>query len=324
MSLGEFSLIERYFSEPAPAGALGVGDDAARIALPPGTALVACKDLLIEGRHFFPDVAARSLGHKALAVNLSDLAAMGAQPMACMLGLGLPRVDEAWLAEFAQGLHALARQSGCPLLGGDTVRHDAGVIVSVTALGTLPVDHPGLRRAAALPGDDIWVSGFLGAPDIALALLKGELTQNPALLDRLRSSLEYPVPRLSLGRALLSLAHAAIDVSDGLAQDLGHILMASRCGAILEEQALPVHPALADIEPVRLRQAILNGGDLYELCFTAPAAKRDQIDALSVKLAVPLSRVGSITNSPGLWLKDRRGQRLAVSPKGYDHFAGHA
>lgn len=322
MALGEFSVIERYFDWPAPVGALGVGDDAARLEMPPGAALVVCKDLLVEGRHFFSDAPPHSLGHKALAVNLSDLAAMGARPLGCLLGLGLPSVDKAWLAGFSRGFRELSAQSACPLLGGDTVRSEAGVVISVTALGTLPIAHPGLRRSAALTGDDIWVSGYLGAADVALAMLKGELPTDSALLEAVRPALDYPVPRLSLGLALLPLARAAIDVSDGLTQDLGHLLDASHCGAVLDPKTLPVHPALVNFDPPRLQHAILHGGDVYELCFTAEVAHRERLANLASSLSVPLTRIGHVTSDPGLWLKQPDGALVPYQRGGFDHFAG--
>jgi len=322
MALGEFSLIERYFLRPAPGNTLGVGDDAARVELPAATALVICKDLLIEGRHFFSDVAPQTLGHKALAVNLSDLAAMGAEPLGCLLGLGLPEPEERWLESFAQGFHALCDETQCPLLGGDTVRHEQGVLISVTAFGTLPLGHPGLRRSAARAGDDLWVSGWLGAADTALGLLRGELPADDALLAQVRGALERPTPRLSLGRALLDLAHAAIDISDGLAQDLGHVLKASDCGAVIDLASLPAHPALSKLPAARVLRAMLNGGDVYELCFTADPSKRLAIAALAGQLMVPLTRIGQIKSDPGLFARQDNGQQIPLAAQGFDHFAG--
>jgi thiamine-monophosphate kinase len=321
MALGEFSLIDRFFARPAPGNTLGVGDDAARIELPAATALVICKDLLIEGRHFFSDVAPQTLGHKALAVNLSDLAAMGAQPLGCLLGLGIPKPEEHWLESFAQGFHALSAQAQCPLLGGDTVRHEQGVLISVTAFGTLPLSHPGLRRSAAQAGDDLWVSGSLGAADIALSLLRGELPADAELLAQVRPALESPTPRLSLGLALLDLAHAAIDISDGLTQDLSHVLKASHCGAVIDLASLPAHPALSNLPPARVLSAMLHGGDVYELCFTADPSNRHAIAALSGQLMLPLTRIGQITSQPGLFASQANGQQISLTARGFDHFA---
>jgi len=299
---------------------LGHGDDAARLRVPPDTDLVTCKDLLIEGRHFFADVDPYLLGHKALAVNLSDLAAMGATPLACLLGIGLPRTDDPWLEAFAQGFYQLADQWHCPLIGGDTVGSEQGVVISVTALGTLPQGQLGLRRDLAMVDDDIWVSGDLGAADIALKGLTGVLDLPPERLAGVRPHLEQPMPRVALGRALLPLAHAAIDISDGLVQDLQHVLDASHCGAILEQASLPIHPSLSGFESTIVQSAILHGGDAYELCFTAPVAARKAIEALSESQAVSLTRIGTVCAQQGLFLRQQDGQLNAAKGSGFDHF----
>ncbi|HEY9275374.1 thiamine-phosphate kinase, partial [Achromobacter sp.] len=269
----EFDLIARYFTRAAPAGLLGVGDDCALFPVPPGEQVATSTDLLLEGRHFFPDVDPKSLGHKALAVNLSDLAAMGARPIGCVLGLALPRLDEAWLAAFAEGFHALAAAHGCPLIGGDTTRSAHDLAISVTVFGAVPAGLA-LRRDGAKAGDDIWVSGELGAADVAYRLLDGQYPADPALLAATRDALEWPDPQVSLGLALRGIAHAAIDISDGLLQDLGHILAASRVGATLHYAQLPVASALAPLAQAPLRRAVLGGGDVYQLCFTAPTSRR--------------------------------------------------
>ncbi len=231
-------------TRPVSAGVLGVGDDAARLRLPPNTDLVSCKDLLIEGRHFFANVSPDTLGHKALAVNLSDLAAMGAKPLACLLGIGLvtPRAD--WLAEFADGFYRLADQWQCPLIGGDTIASEFGTVISVTVMGTLPSGELGLRRNRGQIDDDLWVSGDLGGADVALRALQGDVNISPELLAATRARLERPEPRVALGQALLPHAHAAIDISDGLTQDLQHLLKASNCGAEIYWQQLPIHPMI--------------------------------------------------------------------------------
>src|SRR5690606_18208601 len=212
---------------PAPAGYLGVGDDCALLPVEPGLRLATSTDLLVEGRHFFSDVDPRALGHKALAVNLSDLAAMGAQPLGCLLSLSLPHVDEAWLSAFSDGFYQLADRAQCPLIGGDTTRSPSGVVINVTVLGQVRPEHA-LLRSRAQVGDDVWVTGTLGAADIALRLLQGRLLADEALLAATRPALEWPQPPWQFAQALAGVAHAALDISDGLLQDLGHILTASR------------------------------------------------------------------------------------------------
>ena len=320
MARGEFSVIQQFFSRPVPEGMSGYGDDAARLHLPPNTDLVSCKDLLIEGRHFFADVNPYLLGHKALAVNLSDLAAMGATPLACLLGIGLARTDDTWLEAFAQGFYQLADQWHCPLIGGDTVGSEQGIVISVTALGTLPQGQPGLRRDLAVVDDDIWVSGDLGASDIALKGLSGSMDLPPERLAGVRSHLEQPVPRVALGLALLPLAHAAIDISDGLVQDLQHILDASQCGGILEQASLPIHAALSGLDSGIVQSSVLYGGDVYELCFTAPVAARKAIEALSESQALSLTRIGTVCAQEGLFIRQKDGQLTAAKGGGFDHF----
>lgn len=325
MALGEFSLIDRYFKRPLPPesspGTLGVGDDAAVLPISPGHKLVACKDVLLEGRHFFSDVSPYSLGHKSLAVNLSDLAAMGAKPIGCLLGLGIASADEQWLASFAAGLNAIADQWDCPLVGGDTVSSDKGIFVSVTALGTLPEGEPGLLRSGAQVGDDIWVSGPLGAPHIALQILAGKIQDPWHCLPTIRHTLELPWPRVDLGQRLLGVAHAAIDISDGLTQDLSHVLKASGVGALLELDDMPVHPGLASLEPRMVREAVLHGGDVYELCFTAPVGVRERVVEISQSLGLGACRVGRIEATPGLFAREG-GEIAELVAGGFDHFAG--
>lgn len=320
MTLGEFSVIGRFFSRPVAPGILGVGDDAARLSVPPEADLVSCKDLLMEGRHFFADVSPAALGHKALAVNLSDLAAMGARPLACLLGIGLLSPQADWLSEFADGFYRLADQWQCPLIGGDTVSSDQGTVISVTVLGTLPKGQSGLNRDRGQPGDDLWVSGDLGAADVALKALQGHFTISPDALVSTRKRLERPEPRVSLGQALLKHAHAAIDISDGLAQDLQHLLKASRCGAEIEWSRLPIHPAIQDLPKDIIRSAVLHGGDVYELCFTAPKKARQAIVRLSGALSIPVHRVGVLTTALGLQLCEADGSRQPLVVRGFDHF----
>ena len=317
--LSEFQLIARAFMRPVPAGMIGGGDDCALFDIPPGKRLATSTDLLLEGRHFFSDVDPRALGHKALAVNLSDLAAMGATPLACVLGLGLARIDAQWVDRFAAGFYALADLHGCPLVGGDTTRSLHDITLSVTVFGVVDPARV-LRRNAAQLDDDIWISGQLGAPDIACRMLAGTLALDAHVLAYTRSALEWPQPRLALGLAIAGVAHAAIDVSDGLLQDLGHILKASDVAAQLDEAALPLHPALAPLPEAVVRQAALAGGDLYELCFTAAPAARDAIEQAAREVAVPVTRIGRIVAGRGLRVCDRTGAPLQNLPLGFDHF----
>jgi len=320
----EFDLIKRFFSRPVSAGLLGGGDDCALFGVTPGLQVATSTDLLLEGRHFFSDVDPRSLGHKALAVNLSDLAAIGARPIGCLLGLGLPAIDEAWVKQFADGFYALADQHGCALIGGDTTRSQQGITLSVTVFGEVEPSLA-LRRNAAQVGDDIWVSGNLGAADIACRMLAGELPLDTALLQATRRALEWPTPRIELGLQVRAHAHAAIDVSDGLLQDLGHILAASGVGAELQEPLLPLHPALTGLSrhtlpPEVLRRAVLAGGDVYELCFTAAPSQRAALEKIGQTLGVALTCIGTIRKEPGLVVYDQAGIAIPELPGGFDHF----
>lgn len=308
--MGEFELIRRHFTRPVAAAGvvLGVGDDCALLAPRPGWQLAVSTDMLVEGRHFFADVDPQALGHKALAVNLSDLAAMGAEPLGCTLAFSLPRVDEPWLAAFARGLFALADASGCALVGGDTTRGPLNLCITV--FGQVPTGQA-LRRDAARVGDDVYVSGTLGEARLALEALLGQTPLDAATLARCRARLEWPTPRLALGTALRGLAHAAADVSDGLAGDLGHILTASGVGAVLDAAALQ----RAGGEGVPL-DAVLNGGDDYELVFTAPPAAA----AALADIGERVTRIGCITAEPGLWL-DEGGPLRALAARGFDHFS---
>ncbi|MFA7681158.1 MAG: thiamine-phosphate kinase [Pigmentiphaga sp.] len=325
MPFGEFDAIRRFFSRPVPAGVLGPGDDCALLP-PSGQSLAISTDLLIEGRHFFPDVHPRALGHKALAVNLSDLAAMGAQPLGCVLGLALPSLDEAWLSEFSAGWYALADAAACPLVGGDTTRSVAGITLSVTVFGAVP-EAQALRRSAARAGDEIWVSGQLGEASLALRLLQGDRlgwsgAEAAERLAQARRALEWPQPQLALGQALRGRAHAALDISDGLLQDLGHILSASGCAARLAWPAIPLGPSLAGL-PAPLQQAFaLSGGDEYQLCFTAAPSARQRILAAAQAAGVAVHCIGAIEAGRGLMLLDEAGRPLPLpDQRGFDHFS---
>lgn len=289
---------------------LGIGDDAALLRPSAGMELAVSTDLLLEATHFRAGADARKLGHKALAVNLSDMAAMGAAPRWVTLALALPAVNEAWLEGFSRGFFALAARFGVELIGGDTTR--GPLSICVTILGEVPTGLA-LFRGGARPGDDIWVSGELG--DAALALARPDIAGAARRLDE-------PEPRVELGERLRGIASAAIDVSDGFAQDLGHVLERSGVGAMVEYELLPRSAEVRKIEDGK-RQArlVLSGGDDYELVFTAPQAKRGELEALSSELKLPLSRVGSIQSGESkLQVIDGRGAPMAVE-RGFDHFA---
>jgi thiamine-monophosphate kinase len=323
--LSEFDLIRQYFTRPqrskAPGRAvLGIGDDCALLAPTPGMQVAISSDMLVEGRHFLAGAAPFDLGHKSLAVNLSDLAAMGAAPRGFTLALALPSADATWLDGFSRGLFALADACGCELVGGDTTKGPLNICITV--FGELA---PGtaLQRDAAQAGDDIWISGTLGDARLALADSLGELDLDDA--DRLLAAprLHAPTPRVALGRRLAEkrLARAALDISDGLVGDLGHILAASQVGAVLDVDALPAGPALAR-QPRELRRRFTAaGGDDYELCFTAPASNRDAILAAGEKSGTAVTRVGRIEAGLGLRLLDGFGAPLEMELSGWDHFA---
>lgn len=316
-SLSEFDLIRRFFTRPVHKAALGVGDDCALIDARPGHQLAISTDMLVSGRHFFPDVPPRSLGHKALAVNLSDLAAMGAEPRAFTLALALPEADPAWLEAFAGGMLALADDHGCELIGGDTTK--GPLTLSLTVFGDVP-PRQALRRDAARPGDDIWISGTLGDARLALGDCRGEWLLPEPDFTLIRPRMDTPTPRVALGMALRGVAHAALDVSDGLIGDLGHILARSSVGAIIDVDALPRSEVLGAQPLDRQRECVLAGGDDYELCFTAPAGNREAIAAISHQLGLPLTRVGSITPEAGLRIVDRHGDPFTFAGTSFDHF----
>ncbi len=319
MAASEFDLISRYFKRTVASDMLGVGDDCALFTVTPGNQVATSMDLLLEHQHFFSDVDPVRLGHKSLAVNLSDLAAMGAKPIACLLGLALPHIDDPWLQGFSDGFHALARQSICPLIGGDTTRSSRDIAISVTVFGAVNPDVA-LKRSAGEPGDDVWVSGVFGAPDVAYRMLAGLIPLQEEILRQTRSVLEMPLPRLELGRAIAGHARAAIDISDGLVQDLGHILEESGVGACIDESLIPMHQALSGLSEDVRRHAVLCGGDLYELCFTAPPSEREHMIAISHRLGLSLTRIGELTSFPGLQIMDGQGREVMPPGGGFDHF----
>ena len=319
MPPGEFELIERFFTGRGAARAdvrLSVGDDAAILTPQPGAELVLALDTIVSGVHFPADVNGRFVGHRALAVNLSDIAAMGAEPAWALLGLTLPAADENWLGDFASGLDDLARRFGVALVGGDTTR---GPLTATLALAGWVPTGQALRRAGARSGDDLWVSGTVGDAGAGLAVLQGRLAAGGAPREELLRRFLVPEPRVSLGQALRGIATACIDVSDGLAGDLGKLCSAGSVGAWLDAAELPRSEALLEAagEEGALRFA-LSAGDDYELLFSAPASARRLIE--SFKADVPVTRIGAITAAPGVQLQGAGPELERDVAHGFDHF----
>jgi len=319
--MGEFDLIARYFTRPARRNPLGVGDDCALLRPAPGMDLAVSTDMLVEGRHFLPTVAPRALGHKALAVNLSDLAACGAQPLAFTLALALPQVDEAWLAGFAEGLFALAEMHDCELVGGDTTR--GPLTLSITVFGEVPAGKA-LLRSGARAGDDVWVSGTLGDARLALESFRGTVSLPQPAFAAAWERMDRPRPRVALGLALRGIATAAIDVSDGLLGDLAHVLERSRVGATIDLSVAPRLLAASAqglaLPPERVQDLVFAGGDDYELAFTAAPQHRTAVEAAAAQAATPVTRIGRIEAAPGLRLVDAQGQAVQRRFAGFDHF----
>jgi thiamine-monophosphate kinase len=316
----EFDIIRRYFTRPVKRALLGVGDDCALIAPQAGMALAVSTDMLVEGRHFFAGADAAGLGHKALAVNLSDLAAMGATPCYATLALALPDADEGWLAQFALGLFTLADAFGVELIGGDTTRGPRNI--SITVMGEVPKGLA-LRRDGAKAGDDLWLSGSTGDAGLALAHLQGRVRLADAPLAHCLRRLHAPLPRVALGLALRGLATGAIDVSDGLAADVGHIGERSGVAIDLRLAELPRSSALEACADERLAQdCLIAGGDDYELAFTARPDSRARIAALAAELDLALTRIGCVgAGEPGqVSVYDAAGKIMPVASKGFDHF----
>ncbi|MEI7514136.1 MAG: thiamine-phosphate kinase [Betaproteobacteria bacterium] len=336
--MGEFDLIRRFFTRATPRAVLGVGDDCALLQSAPGMQMAISTDMLVAGRHFFADTDPQALGHKALAVNLSDLAACGARPLAFTLALALPQADEAWLAPFAQGLLALADAHGCELIGGDTTR--GPLTICITVFGEVPArganptaPTSALLRSGAQAGDDIYVSGTLGDAALALRALQGTLVLPTDALAAARVRLERPEPRVALGRALRGVASACADVSDGLLGDLGHILDLSGLGAeVGMDRVLPLLAARAQFPAgaaqfdqqfgaATAQQCVLAGGDDYELVFCAAPAQRAAVAQASAHSATPVTRIGHMQAAPGLRLVDGFGRAVAPQFASFDHFS---
>ena len=324
----EFELIDRFFTRPARRAALGVGDDCALLNPAPGMQLAVSSDMLVEGRHFLPTVDPVALGHKALAVNLSDLAACGAKPMAFTLALALPLADPAWLEPFARGLLALADAHDCELIGGDTTKGPLNICITV--FGEVPMGQA-LLRSGARAGDDLYVSGTVGDARLALEVFRGKLSVPQQVFSLARSRMEQPTPRVALGLALRGVATAAIDISDGLLGDLGHILKRSAVGATIDcnvAETLVAARALQqgsgsglEITAAQWLDLALAGGDDYELLFTAPAAAREQVALAAHSAQTAVTRIGRIDEERGLRLVDASGHAVRNSYPSFDHFA---
>lgn len=318
----EFDIIRQYFTRPVTKAVLGVGDDAALISTTANKELVISVDTMVSGRHFYSDTAPRQLGYKALAVNLSDMAAMGASPRWVTLALTLPQrliqKNQVWLDEFAAGFFSLADNYQIELIGGDTTRGPLNICVQIIG----EVDKgKALLRSGARPGDDIWISGHLGDAALAIAHEQRHITLHPHELNQCLTALHTPVARIELGRSLIDLAHSAIDISDGLMADLTHILECSKVSATINVDKIACSPILRRHLPQPIAiSCLLAGGDDYELCFTAPGRKQKQLEELSLKLAIPLTRIGTITQGEGLVVLNTDGSVLTLETRGYDHF----
>ncbi|PIT72111.1 thiamine-phosphate kinase [Limnohabitans sp. G3-2] len=319
--MGEFDLIERFFKRPPRKADVGIGDDCAVWSARAGHQLAFSADMLVEGRHFLSTVEPSRLGHKALAVNLSDLAACGATPQAFLLSLSLPRADEGWLSGFSQGLFQLADAHHCELIGGDTTQGPLNI--AITVMGDVPVGQSILRSGAQV-GDDIYVSGHLGDARLALEAFRGSVGLPQPVFDTARLRMELPTPRVALGMALRGIAHAMADISDGLLGDLGHILKASHVGAEIDLAAMPDLMQTSHLWSCPSDLAltcVLSGGDDYELVFCAPPSASEAIHAVSQACMTPITRIGRITGQPELVLRDAHGQIVPLKFRSFDHFA---
>ncbi|MBS0350277.1 MAG: thiamine-phosphate kinase [Proteobacteria bacterium] len=313
----EFEIIRQYFNRSVKNPQhfpLGVGDDAALISIPKGYELATSIDSLVEGTHFLPETAAGDLGHKSLAVSLSDLAAMGAEPAAVLLALTLPKIDPPWLHNFSEAFYHLANRYQVELIGGNITK--GPLAVSTVTYGFVQANKA-IRRSGAQPGDDIWVSGCFGDAALALAVLK----KHDPLPKELHDRFFRPEPRVDLGLALIDLAHSAIDVSDGLAADLSKILEASQVGAEILAEKVPVSKSLSSYcQQSQAVELALTGGEDYELCFTAASEFRSTIAGIANKLACRLQRIGTIHKQTGLKILDNAGRLIDLKTFGFEHF----
>lgn len=316
----EFDFIYRYLNKSVKSAdtLLGVGDDAAIVRVPEGFDLHISTDMLVENRHFFSNDPPETLGERILAVNLSDMAAMGATPRWVLLSAALPELTENWVEPFCRGFFSLAEKHQVELIGGDTTKSDVRTF-NITIMGLAPKGLA-LKRSDAQVDDDIWVSGQLGLAAFALASIWGHEHDVPDdVFEDCEIARRSPVARIALGEGLLNIAHAAQDVSDGLTQDLMHILKASNVGASLWADAVPTHEFIAELP--NKHQYSLAGGDDYELVFTAPKNQRQNIEALGLSLSLPLSRIGQIEAASGLRIIDVNGRPVLLNSFGFDHFA---
>jgi thiamine-monophosphate kinase len=320
--MGEFDLIARYFTRPGRHAVLGVGDDCALLQPQAGMQLAVSSDMLVEGKHFLSTTPAAGLGHKALAVNLSDLAACGAKPLAFTLALALPFIDENWLAGFSKGLWNLADAHGCELIGGDTTQGPLNICITV--LGEVPPGDALLRQHAQV-GDDIYISGTVGDARLALEVFKGTVSLEATYFEAARLRMERPTPRIELGLALRGVANAAIDVSDGLLGDLGHILQRSQVGAVIETAWVQDSAAISDaMQSVVFNKRLdfaLAGGDDYELLFTAPPDQADEVLEAGEQCGVSITCIGRITPVAGVQVLDLQGLPMSRRFASFDHFA---
>jgi thiamine-monophosphate kinase len=316
-NLGEFELIDRFFKRPVSRAALGIGDDCALLQPRLGMQLAISSDMLVEGRHFLSTVAPQRLGHKALAVNLSDLAACGAQPLAFSLALALPRADPHFLQGLADGLFALADTHGCELIGGDTTQGPLNLCITV--FGEVPPGQA-LLRSGARAGDDLYVSGQVGDARLALEAFRGTVALSGEHFEQVRVAMEQPQPRVALGLALRGIASSAVDVSDGLLGDLGHILKRSQVGATVDVDLVPRSAVLAAQPLARQRECTLAGGDDYELVFTAPPSQAGAVQAAARQSATAVTRIGRIDASGQLTLVDAQGRAVPHHFGAFDHF----
>lgn len=316
----EFELIHRHFTRPTRQTLLGVGDDAALLTVSPGMELAISADMLVAGTHFLADADPYQLGWKSLAVNLSDMAAIGALPKWATLAIALPAANESWIGCFAQGFFACAERYQVDLIGGDTTR--GPLAISVQIMGEV-ASGKGVLRSGAKIGDEIWVSGTLGSAALALAALQERYALSADELDACLPALNMPQPRVELGLLLHLYANSAIDISDGLLADLGHILQSSAVGAEISLRDIPcsktVNVRLADKQ---IQQMVLAGGDDYELCFTAPARNHGEIARLAQIISLPLTQIGTVSAGRGLVVRDLDNQIIDMKETGFDHFAG--
>ena len=316
--MSEFDLIRKHFTRPTKHTNLGIGDDAALVSISPGCELAISTDMLVAGTHFFADVDPQKLGWKSLAVNLSDMAAMGAKPRWATLSISLPENDASWLAHFSQGFFSCAEAFDVDLIGGDTTRGSLNINVQI--MGEIPTGQA-IRRSGAQVGDDIWVSGKLGCAALALAHLLGKEQVASNSLTHHLQALHSPQPRVALGLALRGLAHSCLDISDGLLSDLGHITTASNVGAEIHLDTLPTSTYIKKhLKTPSFQQYLLAGGDDYELCFTAPERHAASILLAGKSVNVPVVKIGQITATPGIEVLDATGEAIRLDQTGYNHF----